>query len=135
MDRTVHSFVERLGIPREDLLLPCTFCSRFLTQEELTAFDFSAFNLVWRGRCAHGICTACARVCASLDLFLHHQNSRPLADVLRDENLTLHGLKARCRVCMKILSVTEKLECAERGESFAKVRGQWRARCRICKPV
>nr|WES10432.1 E6 protein [Rodent papillomavirus] len=135
MERTIDTLLQRLGIPRQDLLLPCTFCAKYLTQEELTAFEFSNFNLIWRGGCVFGVCVSCARLCASLDVLQHFGNSLPALDVIAKEGKGLDSISVRCRVCLHRLSFTEKLQAAERSELFAKVRGRWRARCRICKFV
>lgn len=136
MDRSVSRLVERLGIPPEDLLLPCTFCATFLTEEDRLRFDFSGYNLIWRRGNAHGICTPCARVCAALEQIRFYSSEALHAEeVLEKEQKPLNEVQVRCRVCLKPLTLTEKLGAAERGEQFVRVRGVWRARCRLCKRV
>lgn len=135
MERTVDTLLCRLGIPRQDLLLPCTFCAKYLSQDEITAFEYSDFNLIWRGGCVFGVCVTCARLCASLDILQHLGNSVPAVDIISREGRGLEEVVVRCRVCLHRLTLTEKLQAAERSELFARVRGRWRARCRICKFV
>ena len=135
MERTIEALLKRLNIPRTDLLLPCTFCAKYLTQDELTAFEYSDFNLIWRRGNVFGVCVSCARLCASLDVLQHLGNSLPAVDVINREGKGLQEVVVRCRVCLHRLSFTEKLQAAERSELFVRVRGRWRARCRICKFV
>lgn len=135
MERSITALVQRLGVPEEDLLLPCTFCAKFLSEKEREQFDYCDFNLIWRRGCAHGICTACARMCAVADSLLNLDATCSALEVLEKEGTDLSNIPVRCRVCLKQLLLAEKLAAGERQELFLRVRGRWRARCMLCKIV
>lgn len=131
--RKVDELVAHLGIPRRDILLPCTFCARFLTPDDLLHFEWSGMQLIWRLGNVFGCCCRCARTCSSLENIQHFVRTASLEDIERELRKPIAEVKVRCRRCLHPLSYVEKLQCAERGESFVKIRQGWRGSCSLCK--
>ncbi|AEM05816.1 E6 [Peromyscus papillomavirus 1] len=130
---TIDQLLQRLGIPRRDLLLPCTFCGTYLVHEDLLQFEHCCMRLIWRLGNVFACCRACAKVCASLEILQHFQGSFELEEVEQQTGQHIAAVPIRCRGCMKPLTYPEKLGVVERGEKFARVRNKWRGRCYLCK--
>ncbi|AEO16195.1 E6 [Canis familiaris papillomavirus 8] len=125
------SLAAHIKVPIEDLLLPCVFCGRFLDFHELTAFDYKQLQLTWKGGFPRGCCIPCAKTVSEQECMLFTEV------VLTSEEFAnqvggFASIFVRCRLCLKLLSLTEKVNAILHGEQFLRVRGRWRARCRCC---
>lgn len=131
-ERTVKDLCRRIGIPQSDLLLPCSFCSRFLTQEELYLFDAKRLSLLWRRGCAHGLCTRCQRASAALELALYHQGYYTAHEINATFGDSIADQNVRCFVCYAYLPRQQVSSLVEAQQSFLLVRGSYRALCDLC---
>ncbi|ACU27457.1 E6 [Canis familiaris papillomavirus 6] len=127
---TVKGLSERTGASFIDLLLPCNFCSRFLTNIEKAFFDLSPFQLVWRNDCVYGCCQKCIRDCALLEESFYFEKF--LSESELEELWTRSKVIVRCHRCMKSLTEIEKNSC--KFEKIIRlVRGQYRGLCDLCR--
>ncbi|ADZ74260.1 E6 [Zalophus californianus papillomavirus 1] len=129
---TIQEWCRRLGIPEEDILLPCTFCGRFMSEQDRKDFDSKTLQLQWKHGNAHGCCGRCARAAARHERRHYYQGS-----LTGQELLTVYGagvltLPIRCPLCLRKLGTTEILSAIGGGRYFDLVRGRWKARCRFC---
>lgn len=124
---TVKGLCEKLKTPFVDLLLPCTFCSRFLTNLEKALFDYAPLQLQWKHGNAFGCCQSCIRTCGYLEKKL-----------FTDRLLTEHECEelgcrmVRCGGCMKLLTSPEK-DRSRREGCLWLARGQCRGYCDLCR--
>lgn len=130
--KTVPELLNLLGIPKQDLLLPCLICSKFLDPEDLQNFEGCKFSLVWRVEGVHGICRNCARVTAILERTNFHQGTFTANDFFDKHGEHVHCVHVRCYICLSKLSVPE-IDCmVEAGQLFHLVRGIVRGFCEKC---
>ncbi|ABA61871.1 E6 [Uncia uncia papillomavirus 1] len=128
---TVKGLCAATGAAFSDLLLPCTFCLRFLTAVEKGFFDACPLQLQWKKNCAYGCCLSCLRKCALLEHNVYYE--RKLSD---SERVVLgqrvDEFSVRCGSCMKLLEASEKLRCCSENK-LDVVRGRVRGVCGLCR--
>ncbi|AEP82741.1 unnamed protein product [Canis familiaris papillomavirus 10] len=127
------SLADHIGVPLEDLLLPCVFCGVFLTYSDLVAFDFKKLQLTWKKGYPHASCSACARKVAERERELFTERILTGVQFAEQFGGGLTTVFCRCFGCLKLLTVTELVLAITRGDSFFLVRGRWRGRCRTCQ--
>ena len=71
---TVQQLSDKLTVPVVDLLLPCRFCSRFLTYLELREFDYKNLQLIWTEEdFVFACCSGCAYASAQFEIQQFYQ--------------------------------------------------------------
>lgn len=130
--KTIDQLVSYLGIPRQDLLLPCLICSRFLDAADQQNFLSCSFSLVWRVEGVHGICKACTRLTAIVERVNFHQGTITANDYFDTHGEHVFCVHVRCLICLSKLSVPE-IDCmVEAQQEFHIVRGILRGFCQAC---
>ncbi|AAW88321.1 E6 [Procyon lotor papillomavirus 1] len=124
---SVEDLGKLLGVPFIDILLPCTFCSRFLTNLEKLHFDKKPLSLLWKGGCVYGCCQSCVRRCSFVEAAFH-----PHKRVAEKDLYQLSKDPVRCSACQATLSTSEKVRCAAEG-SLSRCRGRVRGPCDLCR--
>lgn len=126
---TVKGLSLQLGISFTDLLIPCCFCQRFLTNVEKSLCDSAPFNLRWKDECVFGCCQSCIRHCGRLEQACYFERQLSETEV---KNLDLNLFWIRCQWCMRTLTLQEKQICGAE-QSLSLVRGRVRGRCGLCR--
>ncbi|AAX86619.1 E6 protein [Puma concolor papillomavirus 1] len=128
---SVQGLCEATGAKFSDLLLPCTFCLRFLTSVEKALFDAFPLQLRWKGRCAFGCCQGCIRLCAQIERRFYYERKVTETELC---GLLDHPEAAcvRCGFCMRRLGTCDKVRCCFEND-LDVVRGQVRGRCGLCR--
>nr|AFK84995.1 E6 [Miniopterus schreibersii papillomavirus 1] len=130
--RTAAELCASLGIPPQDLLLPCTFCAAFLTAEDFFWLEFKQLFLVWRRGCAHGICKSCQDLVCTLERLQFGQRLITADDYCSEFGDSVYGVNVRCLYCLKLLCTPEIDSYIQRGFMFSILRGRLRAVCFAC---
>lgn len=130
--KTIPQLLNLLGIPKQDLILPCLICSKFLDPADIQAFEHCKFCLVWRVGGVHGICSFCARLTALLERVNYHQGTITANDYFDENGEHVHCVHVRCLLCLAKLSVQEIDHMVEASQQFHKVRGILRGFCAAC---
>jgi hypothetical protein len=131
--KTVQDLRRHLGIPTEDVLLACNFCSNFLSFLELLEFDNKTLNLIWKDGYAYGCCSRCAVAIAKLELEQFYEKSVIGREIEVDSGSLLCCVAVRCCYCLRFLDYLEKLYICSHNQQFYKVRGSWKGVCRHCR--
>ncbi|AUT11923.1 E6 [Leptonychotes weddellii papillomavirus 4] len=129
---TVLELAEKLEVPLEDLLVRCLFCQTFLDFASLCHQVYADLQLVWKGREVHGSCVRCARASGTYEVSRFLETSTT-GETLREQGVNIFTECIRCLWCLRRLSLTEKIDLSAFRHPVHKVRGRWRALCRVCK--
>ncbi|AST11574.1 E6 protein [Sus scrofa papillomavirus 2] len=130
---SITGLANALGIPWVDLLIPCTFCGKFMDYHDLTKFE-SQMQLLWKGKCVYGCCNRCARLSSRREVQLFGQGTKALSEVLK-QGIKLTDLVIRCVACLNKLTYVEKLSVLYGENQVTVVRGRYRGICKNCKPI
>ena len=133
--KTVQDLRRHLGIPTEDVLLACNFCSKFLSFLELLEFDNKTLNLIWKDGYAYGCCSRCAVAIAKLELEQFYEKTVIGKEIESESGRLLCCVAVRCCYCLRFLDYLEKLYICSNNQQFYKVRGSWKGACRHCRQV
>lgn len=134
--RTVRELADTLSIPLIDLLLPCTFCNRFLSYFELLNFDHKDLQLIWTvDDLVFALCSSCAYASAQFEFSRYFQFSVTGKDIEKVENKIIGEIVVRCQYCLKKLDLVEKLSTCYKHQSFHRVRNRWKGLCRHCGSI
>nr|WKV32422.1 early protein 6 [Canis familiaris papillomavirus type 25] len=128
----IASLAEHIHVPVVDLLVPCVFCGNFLDLQDLEEFDRKCLQLTWKKGFPHGTCKKCAREVSEKECKIYTEAVLTSAGFVDEIDGGLTSVNVRCRLCLKLLTVSEKEEAVSLGERFFRVRRRWRARCRAC---
>nr|WJJ59260.1 MAG: E6 protein [Hydrurga leptonyx papillomavirus 2] len=126
---SVLELAQRLDIPLQDILLKCIFCDCFLDLFSLQHQVYANLQLVWRDHHAYGCCLQCARASGRYESARYHQGT-VCSSLL---GVAFLGKLVRCLLCLRQLDCSEKLSVLSDRQSVHRVRGRWRALCRVCK--
>ncbi|AXQ03954.1 E6 [Canine papillomavirus 22] len=118
--------------PADVLPVPCIFCGCFLTLDDKKAFERKALKLIWKQRVPFGTCSKCCAERAQADCVEHTRCTLEGEGVRIFAGTHLGEVIVRCRCCLGLLSLREKLEAEERREPFLLVRRCWRNTCKDC---
>ncbi|ANZ90238.1 E6 protein [Bos taurus papillomavirus 17] len=131
--RSILEYASRIGIPLQDVVLPCKFCEKFLEFLDCVAFDCKGLNLIWRDDLVYGACMRCCTRLAVAEFKFYYEYSVNVSNLIEQENKCLSDILVRCAFCLQSLSLTEKIisgSCS----LIHKVRGNWRSICMYCMP-
>lgn len=128
---TVKGLCRATGAAFVDFLLPCTFCSRFLTNLEKCLFDAWPLQLQWKDGCVFGCCQKCIRQCGYLERTCYFQRQLSETEVQNLEGQLTESL-VRCQGCLKTLQLPEKKVCCA-AKDLNVIRGQVRGYCDLCR--
>lgn len=133
---TVQQLSDKLTVPVVDLLLPCRFCSRFLTYLELREFDYKNLQLIWTEEdFVFACCSGCAYASAQFEIQQFYQLTVYGREIEQEEQRPIGQICIRCQYCLKSLDLIEKLDICCFNQPFHKVRNHWKGRCRHCKEI
>ena len=133
---TVQQLSDKLTVPVVDLLLPCRFCSRFLTYLELREFDYKNLQLIWTEEdFVFACCSGCAYASAQFEIQQFYQLTVYGREIEQEEQRPIGQICIRCQYCLKSLDLIEKLDICCFNQPFHKVRNHWKGRCRHCKAI
>lgn len=133
---TVQQLSDKLTVPVVDLLLPCRFCSRFLTYLELREFDYKSLQLIWTEEdFVFACCSGCAYASAQFEIQQFYQLTVYGREIEQEEQRPIGQICIRCQYCLKSLDLIEKLDICCFNQPFHKVRNHWKGRCRHCKEI
>lgn len=133
---TVQQLSDKLTVPVVDLLLPCRFCSRFLTYLELREFDYKHLQLIWTEEdFVFACCSGCAYASAQFEIQQFYQLTVYGREIEQEEQRPIGQICIRCQYCLKSLDLIEKLDICSFHQPFHKVRNHWKGRCRHCKEI
>ena len=133
---TVQQLSDKLTVPVVDLLLPCRFCSRFLTYLELREFDHKNLQLIWTEEdFVFACCSGCAYASAQFEIQQFYQLTVYGREIEQEEQRPIGQICIRCQYCLKSLDLIEKLDICSFNQPFHKVRNHWKGRCRHCKAI
>jgi len=124
-----------LNIPISQILIPCNFCTGFLTTWELLEFDYKDFHLVWKDGFCFGCCSNCAFASAYHEFTQYHQETVVGIEIEGRAAESIHNLIIRCQFCLKRLDIFEKLDNCAQHREFHKVRNRWKGVCRHCRVI
>lgn len=130
---TIAAFCALYGCSLESVCIPCLFCKRVLSFQDLSSFIVKHLNLVFRNYSFYAACTTCLRVSAAFEQRNYYQCTATAFFIQSLYGNNICDLIVRCQYCMKRLDCIEKLDCLSNGEQFHLVRGLWRSSCRLCK--
>ena len=130
---SVRDLSSALRIPFIDLVVPCNFCLKFLTNAEKLLFDYFDLHLIWRDNFVFACCQCCARHVSLLEFMLYYQESFEVSEVEELLSQPLVNIGLRCVTCTKKLTVSEKLAVVSAGERIHKVRNKFKAKCSLCR--
>lgn len=131
--KRVADLANQWGVLPEEVTLACRFCSRQLNEQDLLAFDYKYFQLLWKDGGVFGCCSACARFLACEEHIRFCRLELPGCDMIRLVHVPLNLILIRCRGCFKVLSFSEKVDMIRNHIFFCSVRGWWRGLCRLCR--
>ncbi|AGM37977.1 E6 [Felis catus papillomavirus 3] len=123
---------ELLGVPAECILVQCCFCGRWMTERDKIDFDFKKLGLILQNRQLLGACTACCGEKAAADVRANTTCCLEIDGACALSGKSVCALPVRCTVCLKELTLTEKLDCCAARVPLQLVRGVWRGPCRLC---
>uniref|UniRef100_A0AAU7E2E9 Protein E6 n=1 Tax=Eidolon bat papillomavirus TaxID=3141875 RepID=A0AAU7E2E9_9PAPI len=130
--KTIAGLCRQTGLTLDEVNLFCYYCSRLLTPQDKRSYERKRLRLKWVDKYCFGACIACTCLCAqSAVKELYQQRVSPTGV----ENLTgnpLGDIYMRCRVCLTLLSPTDKLNHLTSGEEFVQAGNQWWGTCRGC---
>ncbi|ATQ38133.1 E6 [Betapapillomavirus 2] len=133
---TVQQLSDKLSVPVVDLLLPCRFCSRFLSYLELRQFDYKHLQLIWTEEdLVFACCSGCAYASAQFEFQQYYQTTVYGREIEQVEQTAIGLIYIRCQYCLKALDLIEKLDICCLNQAFHKVRDHWKGRCRHCKAI
>lgn len=121
------------GCTLETLSIPCLFCKRTLSHQDIIAFIVKCLRVVYRDNSFYAACSDCLRVSAAYELKQYCQCSATSDFVKLMCNGDPAKLNVRCLLCMKRLDCIEKLDAFESEVEFFLIRSIWRAKCRLCR--
>ncbi|AAL86453.1 E6 protein [Felis domesticus papillomavirus 1] len=128
---SVQGLCAATGAAFADLLLPCSFCLRFLTSVEKSLFDAYPLQLQWKQGCAFGCCQSCIRKCALVERACYFQRKVTDSEVAGLLERVREAC-VRCGYCMRALGPPDKIQCClERDLDL--IRGKVRGRCGLCR--
>ena len=130
---TIKGLAQALGIPLVDCLLPCNFCGKFLDFLEVCDFDKKQLNLIWKDYVVTACCRCCSVATATFEFNEFYERTVLGRDIELATGRSIFEIDVRCQNCLSFLDIIEKLDCCGRGRPFHKVRGAWKAVCRLCK--
>lgn len=131
--KSVKELADRLAIPLVDLLLPCKFCKRFLSYIELVSFDFKRLQLLWTTEdFVYASCTSCLYATAQYEFIKFFEATVIGRQIEIVEQKPVGEIPIRCRFCLGLLDLIEKLDICARHKEFHKVRNNWKGVCRLC---
>lgn len=130
--RTVNTLSQTLGVLLEEVQLPCNFCNKPLSAQELLKFDHFYLQLLWKDDKVFGACPSCLAILAREEHARYCRLELVGHEMLALVKVPLLLLLVRCRGCYKLLSFVEKLDMISKGLKFCCVRGWWRGLCRYC---
>ena len=133
--RTVQVLSQNLGIPIEDLLIPCKFCDRFLAYIELLQFDYKQLQLIWIDELVYACCSSCAHASAAFEYKNYLEGTVQGRQIEEVTQRSIGFITIRCIYCLKFLDLLEKLDNCARHQQFYKVRGNWKGLCRHCGSI
>nr|ART66897.1 E6 [Bat papillomavirus] len=130
---SIEGLAHLLDIPWLDVIIPCTFCGRYLSQTEKVIFDQHNFKIRWVGSTAFACCQNCFRISGALERQLYEEQTVKVTDLCRWTGLPLCTQIVRCTSCLRPFSWKEKHELEERsGATVVCVRGGLRSLCSLC---
>lgn len=130
---TVRLLADTLAIPLVDVLLPCKFCGRFLTYVELVSFDYKGLQLIWTPEdFVFASCASCLYATAQYEFMKFYESCVTGKNIEEVEQKSIGNIPIRCRFCLKLLDLLEKLDSCYKHQQFYKVRGNWKGLCRLC---
>lgn len=134
--QSVQQLADTLCIPLVDILLPCRFCHRFLAYIELIAFDRKCLQLIWTEEdLVYACCTSCAFATAQFEFGSFYEYSVSGREIEEIEQKPIGEIVIRCKFCLKLLDLIEKLETCYKQQQFHKVRRNWKGLCRHCGSI
>lgn len=128
---SVKGLVDLTGACFVDFLLPCHFCSNFLTNVEKSLFDKFALRLLWKNGCAYGCCQACIRTCSFVEQQCYAEKTISRADI-RNYGTNVSEVTIRCKLCLKLLDCQEKLKSLYK-KQVTERRHKLRGICDLCR--
>lgn len=131
----VCELAHHLNIPIWEVLLPCNFCTGFLTYQELLEFDYKDFNLLWKDGFVFGCCAACAFRSAYHEFTNYHQEIVVGIEIEGRAAANIAEIVVRCLICLKRLDLLEKLDICAQHREFHRVRNRWKGVCRHCRVI
>ncbi|ADQ39306.1 E6 [Colobus guereza papillomavirus 2] len=133
LPKTAVGLAHLLDIPLDDLLLPCTFCGRFLSFSEVCEFDDKKLSLIWHNYTVSACCRCCCVATATYEFNEFYEQTVNGREIEQVTGLSILHLDVRCQNCLRFLDNIEKLDICGRNRPFHKVRNWWKGICRHCK--
>ncbi|AAX86612.1 E6 protein [Lynx rufus papillomavirus 1] len=128
---SVQGLSAATGAAFTDLLLPCTFCLRFLTSVEKALFDAYPLQLQWKSGCAFACCQSCIRKCAQVERNCYFERQMTETELVGLLSRVEEAL-IRCGYCMRSLKPGDKVRCCVE-HKLDVIRGQCRGLCGLCR--
>lgn len=133
---TVQQLADTLCIPVLDILIPCRFCTRFLSYIELLGFDYKGLQLIWTEEdFVFACCSSCAHATAQYEFTRFYEHSVNGREIEIVEQKGIGEVVVRCQYCLKRLDLIEKLDVCCKHQQFHRVRGNWKGVCRHCGSI
>nr|WMY82289.1 E6 [Enhydra lutris kenyoni papillomavirus 2] len=113
------------------LLLPCTFCFKFLSNIEKLRFDKTPLNLIWKEGCVYGCCQTCIRNCSAVEQAVHFQQHIKTEKFYKLAEAWC-GPYPRCALCYTHLT-RDEFFVSGFSSTIYQVRGVLRGLCGLCR--
>lgn len=130
---SIKEIADTCGIPLVDFMIPCYYCSKWLTTHDKILYEHSGLHVVWKDELPSAACQPCIRASARFDFLFGFTRTLSYRQYREVFSYEWADVTVRCLICFRKLNVHEKNEIANRNLPLFVVKDALRAQCCLCK--
>lgn len=129
----LKDIADQCGLSLAEFMIPCYYCSRWLTPQDKILYVLSDLLVVWKDDVPLAACQPCIRVSARLDFLFGFTRAIGFNQIGEVCSCDWGSVTIRCLICFRKLNNHERDEIVRKNMTLFVVKDALRSPCSLCR--